>query len=209
MRNRYEPPRSLGPVYFLVNTSLADDWIGYAWLSVVAVVVVPFVVWPRRWTAWPVWLVALGWVYWSYDDWAERSRDSMRMPRELQGTTPGLIVLSIAAGVALMWPRRLRMTLANFARIHAGMSLAEALEILGPPRDYATRQSADPFPPNFAKPGQLYWRTDEGLFEVEVVEVATAGVVTRKEFRPAHPPQSDRRHYLLWRTWWWLRTWTR
>ena len=52
----------MGPLYFLVNASMADDWIGYALLAVVGVFFLMFVVWPRKWTALLVCLVALCWV---------------------------------------------------------------------------------------------------------------------------------------------------
>jgi hypothetical protein len=61
-RNKYDPPLSLGPLYFLVNATPSDDWIGYTLLAVVAMCFVAFVVWPRRWTALPAWLIALVWV---------------------------------------------------------------------------------------------------------------------------------------------------
>jgi hypothetical protein len=57
--NRYDPPHSLGPLYYLVNSTPADDWIGYLLLLAVVLGFAPFVVWPRRWTAWVAWLVAL------------------------------------------------------------------------------------------------------------------------------------------------------
>ncbi len=52
----------LGPLYFLVNTSPADDWIGYALLAVAVPCLLSVVVWPNRWTALVASLTAWAWV---------------------------------------------------------------------------------------------------------------------------------------------------
>jgi hypothetical protein len=51
IREKWEPPVSLGPLYFLANSSLTDDWIGYTLLACFAICLVPLVVWPNYWTA--------------------------------------------------------------------------------------------------------------------------------------------------------------
>jgi hypothetical protein len=72
LRYKYDPPWSLGPIYFLVNASTADDWIGYTLLAVVVVCFLAFVVWPTRWTALLACLVALCWVVPGCDDAMKR-----------------------------------------------------------------------------------------------------------------------------------------
>jgi hypothetical protein len=57
-----EPDWVLGPLYFLANTSPADDWIGYALLAVAVLSLLAVVVWPNRWTALVASLTALAWV---------------------------------------------------------------------------------------------------------------------------------------------------
>lgn len=52
----------LGPLYFLVNTSPADDWIGYALLAIAVPCILSVVVWPSRWTALVASLTAWAWV---------------------------------------------------------------------------------------------------------------------------------------------------
>jgi len=208
-RNKYDPPHSLGPLYFLVNASPTDDWIGYLLLPAVVLGFAPFVVWPRRWTAWLAWLVALGWVLWARGDWVQRDQAGDTLPPELRGTWPLLTMILIGAGVALAWRRALRMTVANFARVREGMSREEAVAMVGPPGDYAAWRKSEPFPPSFARPGQTFWRTDEGVFAVEVSSTPPPGVISRKSFWPAHPPESSGIRHLLWGIFWWLRTFTR
>jgi hypothetical protein len=57
-----EPNWALGPLYFLVNASPADDWIGYALLAVAVPCLLSVVVWPNRWTALVASLTAWAWV---------------------------------------------------------------------------------------------------------------------------------------------------
>jgi hypothetical protein len=61
LRYKYDPPKSLGPLYFLTNASTADDWIGYTLLVVVSLCFAAFLVWPNRWTALLVCAVVLPW----------------------------------------------------------------------------------------------------------------------------------------------------
>jgi hypothetical protein len=65
-RLRLEPPWSLGPLYFLVNASPADDWIGYVLLAFVALCFLTFVAWPRRWSAAIAWGLAAIWTLAGY-----------------------------------------------------------------------------------------------------------------------------------------------
>jgi hypothetical protein len=60
-RFQSNPPLCFGPIYFLVNASTADDWIGYALLAVVGVCFLTFVAWPRLWSARVVWGLAICW----------------------------------------------------------------------------------------------------------------------------------------------------
>lgn len=56
------PHRVLGPLYYFVTTSPADDWIGYALLAVAVPCILSVVVWPNRWTALVASLTVLAWV---------------------------------------------------------------------------------------------------------------------------------------------------
>jgi hypothetical protein len=56
----------------------------------------------------------------------------------------GLAVV-VALGAVVLWPRpESRITVENFRRIREGMTLAEAIAILGPPGDYRTLETASP-----------------------------------------------------------------
>jgi hypothetical protein len=57
-----EPSWALGPLYFLLNASPADDWIGYALLAVAVPCLLSVVVRPNRWTALVASLTAWAWV---------------------------------------------------------------------------------------------------------------------------------------------------
>jgi hypothetical protein len=57
-----EPNWVLGPLYFLTNTSPADDWIGYVLLAVAVPCILSVLVWPNRWTALVASLTAWAWV---------------------------------------------------------------------------------------------------------------------------------------------------
>jgi hypothetical protein len=59
---RFEPEWILGPLYFLHNPSRAQDWIGYALLTVAVPCLLSVVIWPNRWTALVASLTAWGWV---------------------------------------------------------------------------------------------------------------------------------------------------
>jgi hypothetical protein len=58
--------------------------------------------------------------------------------RKLWWVVAGLVVLLLAVGVFVAWPRPNRITQENFDRIQQGMSRAEVEAILGPPGDYRT-----------------------------------------------------------------------
>ena len=73
--------------------------------------------------------------------------------RTLLVVLAGLAVV-IVAGVVVLWPRpepASRITVESFRRIRAGMTMAEAIAILGPPGDYTTLK-IDPVP----RPPQAY-----------------------------------------------------
>jgi hypothetical protein len=57
-----EPNLVLGPLYFLVNASSADDWIGYALLTVTVPCSLAVVFRQNRWTALAASLTAWAWV---------------------------------------------------------------------------------------------------------------------------------------------------
>jgi hypothetical protein len=57
-----EPNWVLGPLYFLVNASSADDWIGYALLTVTVPCLLSVVFRQNRWTALAASLTAWAWV---------------------------------------------------------------------------------------------------------------------------------------------------
>src|SRR5262249_54020078 len=64
--------------------------------------------------------------------------------RTLLVTLAGLAVV-VAAGAGVLWPRaESGITVENFRRIREGMTLAEAIAILGPPGDYSTLETASP-----------------------------------------------------------------
>jgi hypothetical protein len=52
--------------------------------------------------------------------------------------TAVVLVVVVAVGVFVLWPRTDRIIRENFDRIQPGMSLAEVEVILGPPGDYTT-----------------------------------------------------------------------
>jgi hypothetical protein len=117
-----------------------------------------------------------------------------------------LVGLVLVAGALILQARLVqnRITPANFARIHPGMTRADVEAILGPPGDFTTRESIILDPPStdsryWPAPRRVYedWITDSN--GVEIAFDPATGLV--EEIGRLEVCQSDQPLYevLLWR----------
>jgi hypothetical protein len=58
----WEPTPVLGPLFFLANQSVEDDWLGVLLLVVLVPCILAFLIWPTRLTAWLGCLAILAWM---------------------------------------------------------------------------------------------------------------------------------------------------
>jgi hypothetical protein len=101
LRGKYDPPASLGPLYFLANASQSDDWIGYALLAAAACCLLPFVIWPRPWTVLLAAATVLAW-------------NSPRIAYDWVGYA-GLAGMFVCLAPVVVWPQRWAALVACFA----------------------------------------------------------------------------------------------
>jgi hypothetical protein len=119
--------------------------------------------------------------------------------RKLIAAAAGVLCVLVTLAVRLELDSP-RATQESFARVREAMTLAEVEAILGPPGDYTTGPTRGLYPPNLSIPlCPVRWRTDEGLFWVEVAEISPSSRVIRRKFWPDDPPAPRPVYNFFWR----------